>query len=878
MSPSPPRVRPFLRPRVLALSGLVVVLVIALVVGVAAVWAVRRPLPDYDGEITLAGLSAPVTVYRDGYGIPQVYAETAEDLFFAQGFVHAQDRFWEMDFRRHVTAGRTAELFGEGQVETDAFLRTLGWRRVAEAEWEMVPAPTRHYLSAYADGVNAWIAHTGGPAATGRKSLHYRLLGLQRGGYEVEPWHPVDTLAWLKAMAWDLRTNVETETDRALLLAAGLSRQQVEELYPEYPYQRHEPIAPGGRVVDGEFAPDAEPGGPPEPEPPVEALAVATDELAGVRATAARVPPLLGTAGDGLGSNSWVVSGDLTATGAPMLANDPHLGVSMPGIWYQMGLHCDCGYRVSGFTFSGVPGVVIGHNERIAWGFTNLGHDVSDLYLERLDGDRYQVDGQWRELEIREETITVAGGDDVTVRIRHTHHGPLLSDVSEQFGDLAASERVAAQLRPPGGAPAEAAGGELGVSLAWTALRPGRTIEALFTLNQAGNWEQFRAAAAMFEVPAQNLVYADVDGAIGYQAPGLVPARGDGDGRWPTPGWDSGYDWQGFLEFDQLPYARDPEAGMIVTANQAVIGPQYQPWLSRDWSYGYRSDRIGDLLAEAADAAPLEVADLLRIQLDDRNGLAGTLVPALLAAQTPPLSRDEQAALDLLAGWDHRQPAGGAPGSADAASSAAAAYFNAVWRHLLALLFDELPTDVRPNGRDRWFEVVSGLLEQPDSRWWDRVDTATVEARDDLLAQALAEAYQRLAIGHGDDPAGWRWGDLHTLTLRDATFGSSGIGPVEALVNRGPVAVGGGGDLVNATSWDAAQGYEVTASPSMRMVVDLSDLDESRWVQTTGNSGHPYHRHYDDQVELWRTGGTTPWRWDRDTIAQESTATLTLRP
>ncbi|HLV59582.1 MAG TPA: penicillin acylase family protein [Natronosporangium sp.] len=870
MTPSPPRVRRLPRPRYLAISGLVVVLVLALVAGVGAVWAVRRPFPTYDGQLTVPGLTAPVTVHRDRYGVPHVYAETVEDLFFAQGFVHAQDRFWEMDFRRHVTAGRTAELFGEDQVDTDAFLRTLGWRRVAEAEWDMVTPRTRRYLTAYADGVNAWIAHTGGPAATGGKSLHYRLLGLLRSGYEVEPWHPVDTLSWLKAMAWDLRTNVVAETDRALLLAAGLSPSRVEQLYPHYPFDRHAPIVPGGRVVDGEFVPDAGPGEG-APPPPVEALTVATDALSAVAEAAAAVPPLLGTAGDGLGSNSWVVAGDHTATGAPLLANDPHLGVSMPGIWYQMGLHCACGYRVSGFTFSGVPGVVIGHNDRIAWGFTNLGHDVADLYLERLDGDRYQVDGEWRDLQVHEETIRVAGGEDVTVRVRSTHHGPLLSDVSAQFGDLAGSADVAAHAdaRP---------GDTLGVSLAWTALRPGTTIEALFAINQAQGWDDFRAAAQLFEVPAQNLVYADVDGGIGYQAPGRVPVRGAGDGRWPAPGWDSAYDWQGFLDFDDLPWLRDPESGIIVTANQAVIGPQYQPFLARDWSYGYRSDRIADLLAEAVAAGPVDVADMTRLQVDDRNGFAATLVPALLAAPTAPLSRDERAARDLLAAWDFHQPADGEPGTAQARSSAAAAYFNAVWRHLLALLFDELPDDVRPNGGDRWFEVVTGLLGEPHALWWDRLGTRAVETRDDVLAQALAEAYREVAITLGDDPTGWRWGDLHTVTLRDATFGSSGIGFVEALVNRGPVPVGGGGDLVNATAWDAASGYDVTASPSMRMVVDLSDLDESRWIQTTGNSGHPYHPHYADQVELWRTGETIPWRWNRATIEQESVARLVLRP
>jgi penicillin amidase len=496
---------------------------------------------------------------------------------------------------------------------------------------------------------------------------------------------------------------------------------------------------------------------------------------------------------------------------------------------------------------------------------------VADLYLERLDGDRYQVDGAWRDLEVREETIRVAGGEDVTIRVRSTHHGPLLSDVSEQFGDLADNPRVAAAA---GADPGET----LGVSLAWTALRPGTTIEALFAINRARGWEDFRAAARVFEVPAQNIVYADVDGGIGYQAPGLVPVRGAGDGRWPAPGWDSAYDWQGFLDFDELPWVRDPGSGIIVTANQAVIGPSYQPFLTSDWSYGYRSDRIRDLLAEAVAAGPVDVATMVRLQVDDRNGFAPTLVPALLAAPTAPLSRHEQAARDLLAGWDFHQPADGEPGTDQARSSAAAAYFNAVWRHLLELLFDELPDDVRPDGGDRWFEVVRRLLDEPRAHWWDREDTRTVETRDDVLAQALADAYRELAVELGDDPTGWRWGDLHTVTLRDATFGSSGIGVIEALVNRGPVPVGGGADLVNATSWDAAAGYEVTASPSMRMVVDLSDLDASRWIQTTGNSGHPYHPHYADQVELWRTGDTIPWRWNRATVEQESVARLVLRP
>ena len=841
------------------LVAVAVLLVLALAAGLTGVRAVRRPFPTYDGELALAGLSAPVTVYRDEHGIPQIYAETIEDLFRAQGFVHAQDRFWEMDFRRHVTSGRLSEWFGPDQLETDTFLRTLGWRRVAEAEWRLLSPEGQGYLTAYAEGVDAWLEATGGPADTGRKALQYRLLGLQNSGYRVAPWDPVDSLAWLKAMAWDLRGNLESEIERAALLTAGLTRAQVEQLYPSYPYQLHPPIVGAGQVVDGAFDPASTGGAGGGSGPGAGPAGPGADPVGGT----GRAP-----VDAGLGSNSWVLAGEHTDTGLPILANDPHLGVSMPGIWHQLGLHCRCGFRVSGFSFSGVPGVVIGHNDRIAWGFTNLGTDVTDLYLERVDGDRYEVDGQWRELTVREETIRVAGGEDVTIRVRHTHRGPVISDASDDLAELAAG--YPGDLERPDT--------EHAFSLAWTALTPGRTIEAVFTINQASDWDDFRAAAAGFEVPAQNLLYADVDGNIGYQAPGVVPVRGAGDGRWPAPGWDSAYDWAGTVPFEALPSVLNPPEGMIVTANQPVIGPQYQPHLTDDWAYGYRSDRIGDLLAEAVAAGPVSVATSQRIQLDSWNGLAPVLVPALLATPTEPLSRGEAAARDLLRGWDFQQPAGGEPGTPAAASSAATAYFNAVWRQLLALTFDELPSDRQPIGGSRWYVVLAGLLEQPRSFWWDRAGTMPVETRDDLLARALAEGYRELSQAQGEDPREWRWGRMHTLRLRDATFGSSGIGPVEALFNRGPVGTDGGSAIVNANSWDAAAGYEVTAGPSMRMIVDLSDLDASRWVQLTGNSGHPYHPNYADQLEPWRTGELLAMRWDRASIEAEAAGTLTLTP
>jgi penicillin G amidase len=857
-----------------------VVLALSLVATGLVVWSIRRAFPQHGGEIRFAGLTAPVTVYRDAHGIPQIFAQTPADLFTAQGYVHAQDRFWEMDFRRHVTAGRLSELFGADQIGTDAFLRTLGWRRVAEQEWALLTPETRAHLQEYADGVNAWIAGHGGADATGAKSLEYAVLGLSNGGYTVEPWHPVDSLAWLKAMAWDLRGNMESEIARALLLAHGLTRTEVDQLYPAYPFDRNRPIVPGGAVVRGVFDATATGVTPP-------AAAVASGHWASVLSDLSRavdrLPRVLGDGGPGMGSNSWVIAGAHTTTGKPLLANDPHLSPSMPGIWYQMGLRCTCEFNVEGFSFAGTPGIVIGHNARIAWGFTNLGPDVTDLYLERLDGDRVLDGTSWVPLSTRQEVIRVAGGDPVTITVRSTRHGPLLSDRSSELLAMGARPAVDPSGAPlpsvspaptptadpaaPGVAPAPT---PYGVALRWTALDAGRTGDAVTLLNKATNWSEFRAAAAQFEVPAQNMIFADVDGNIGYQSPGRIPLRGRGDGRWPVPGWDRAYDWTGYIPFAALPTVANPAEGLIVTANQAVVGPPYANLLTHDWSYGYRSQRILELLQTRTAAGKVGIEDIRRLQFDNRNGFAPTLVPVLLAASA---DARVSAARELLRNWDFQQPAESPPRVA-----AAAALYNATWSHLLRRTFDELPADRMPDGGDRWWEVVRPLLAEPRSPWWDVAATPSVEDMPATVSLALADAVAELSERQGADPAGWRWGRMHTLELVNATFGTSGIAPVEWLFNRGPAGTSGGDAIVNATGWSADEGYEVDAVPSMRMIVDMSNLDGSRWIQLTGNSGHAFHDNYDDQFELWRTGGNLPMRWDRGTIEAEAAHTLTLSP
>ncbi|MFC4122361.1 penicillin acylase family protein [Nonomuraea zeae] len=817
---------------------LTVLLALALVLAGVLVYTVRKSFPQVDGSLRLPGLTGSVEIYRDKSGIPHIYADTAADLFTAQGFVHAQDRFYEMDFRRHTTAGRLSELFGKTTLGTDKALRTMGWRKVAEQEVPELAQDTQDYLNAYANGVNAWLAAN--PNASDR-SLEYSVLKLQNGDYRPEKWTAVDSVAWLKAMAWDLRSNMEDEIDRALALTK-LPKERVEQLYPGYPYDRHATIVNEGTIDRGRFDQRAEP------------RRRATPALTQGAATLGAVPDMIGTEDrDGIGSNSWVISGEHTASGKPLLANDPHLSAQMPSVWYQAGLHCrkiteECPYDVTGFTFSGMPGVIIGHTDKISWGFTNLGPDVADLFLEKVEGDTYLHKGEQQKLETRQEQIKVAGGSPVTITVKSTLHGPLINEVIED-------------ARPDGEANA--------VALQWTALTPGRTMDAVFALNRAGDWNEFKAAAALFDVPSQNLIYADTSGKIGYQAPGRIPVRLRGDGTWPVPGWTGEYDWKTApIPYDQLPSVEDPAEGFVVTANNAVIDPKrYQPLLTEDWAHGYRSERIRDRVKEAIKSGKVDAATMSAIQQDTYNGFAETLVPALMRVD---LAGPSGAARELLKTWDRTQGLDSAP----------AAYFNAVWRQVLTLTFnDDLPEQARPSGGDRWYEVVRRLLDAPSDPFWDDVTTKNrTETRDDILRQALASAHQELAERLGTDVKSWRWGDLHQLELVNGSLGTSGIGPVEALFNRGPIAAPGSKDAVNATGWNVQRDYAVTAVPSMRMIIDLSDLDKSQWINLTGASGHAFHENYWDQAEAWAKGELLPMRSKPESVKRAAVHTLRLSP
>ncbi len=859
-----------LRRSLVALALLLVVALVATVVTTAVL--VRRPLPTTSGELSVAGLSAPVTVHRDAQGVPDIYASTAADLFMAQGYVQAQDRFFEMDYRRHVTAGRLSELVGENTdaLEADKVIRTFGWREVAEQEWEILDSDTKNYLQAYADGVNAYLAER----STSQIAVEYSVLGLQVSVEDPERWDPVDSLAWLKAMAWDLRGNYDDELARAQSLATVRDVGRVDELFPDYPDTVNAPIL-SAEAAAANSAPAPSGAGAGASSDPLDLTSPAVAGAVDSAAQAVSAVPVLVGRGAGIGSNSWVVSGEHTATGSPMLANDPHLGLAAPSIWAQVGLHCDavgdaCPFDVTGFSFAGFPGVIIGHNPGLAWGITNLGADVTDFFVERTQDDTYQIDGTWNEMTTRTEVIKVAGADDVTLEVRSTGHGPIISDVLD--------------VAPVTGTPTEvvdgvlrAGGGGYEVALGWTALTPGRTADAIFAMNTAADAEDIAAAARLFEVPSQNIVFATTDGHIGYQAPGTIPVRGvvegpmPSDGTWPRPGWDSAYDWQGTVDPATMPSVLDPAEGFIVAANQAVAPAGAGPYLTSDWDYGFRSQRIRTLLEEQiAAGTPFTVDDMERIQGDTDNPFARLLVPVLLEQRLT--TGFERGGQDLLRDWDYSQDA----------DSPAAAYFSAVWAEMLALTFDdELSEEAAADGSDRWLEVVRTRLDDPMSSWWDDRRTANVvETRDSILQQALVNARSELTVRLGSDPSDWRWGSLHTLDLEHPVLGGESVpGIVRGFVNPPTLEMSGGAAIVDATSWDASTGsFEVTAGPSMRAVVDLADLDASTWVVVTGTSGHPASSHYEDQLSTWAAGDSYTWRSSREAVEAESKDELTLTP
>ena len=574
-----------------------------------------RPLPRTRGTIRVPGLQGPVEVIRDRWGVPHIYADSAEDLFFAQGYVHAQDRLWQMELQRRAGSGRLSEVLGEATLEIDRFFRVLGLNRAAEAEVETLDGEVRRVLEAYVAGVNAYIA-----SRPGRLSVEFSLLR-----FSPEPWRPVDSLYWAKVMSWSLSSNWASELIRARL-AAKLGADRAADLEPAYPTD-NPPIVPVADPPEGTDLPEGVESPPNgwRSDALLDALRLAERLFQGDFAAATSAPPPPGLIQAEGNSNQWVVAGSRSANRAPLLANDTHLPLQMPIGWYQVHLVGE-EYNVMGVSFPGLPGVVVGHNEHCAWGLTTAWQDAQDLYVEKLNPEnphQYEYKGDWLEAKVVREEIRVKGRDEPVVQeVVVTQHGPIVSEL---------------------------VGEETPLALRWVALEPSHLLRSALRYNRARNWEEFRAALGDWSTPAHNFVYADVEGNIAFLQAGWMPVRAKGYGLAPAPGWTGEYEWQGYLSLDELPQAYNPEGGWLATANNLVVDAQYPHFLSADLENPVRARRIVDLITSKIN---LTADDFARFQRDTFSRQAERFVRHLLALE--PRGDRERRALTYLSNWDHR--------------------------------------------------------------------------------------------------------------------------------------------------------------------------------------------------------------------------------
>ncbi|MGE5640585.1 MAG: penicillin acylase family protein [Clostridia bacterium] len=780
-----------------------------------AFFYLRQSLPQTTGSVKLAGLAGRIEILRDRYAIPHIYAGSIPDAFYALGFVHAQDRLWQMEMSRRIGAGRLSEALGSAALPQDRFLRTLGVRRAAEANLRGYDAETRRRLAAYAAGVNAFLETK--PVLP----IEFWLTGVQ-----PEPWSEVDSISWLKMMAWNLGGNWRNELLR-LQLSKTLSTARIQELLPPYP------------------------GDPAPPLPDLKAFYAAMEQPT-VRlartANANGVPPDDGGV-EGIGSNSWALAGARTESGKPLLANDPHLGLTAPPVWYFAHLHAP-GLDVIGATLPGVPGVLVGRNQRIAWAVTNTGPDVQDLFLEKLDAaGRYIAPDGPRPFTVFRETIRVKGKAPEALTVRVSRHGPILSDVLPAMLDAL----------PRGHA----------MAMQWTALaEDDRTMQAVVRVGEPTDWPGFLAMGRDFQVPQQNVSYADVDGTIAFMAAGRVPVRkpeNDLKGLAPAPGWDARYDWSGFVPFEELPRVVNPGRGVIVTANQKITPPGYRPHITFEWEPPYRARRIEDLIA----ALPRHsIPSTARLQGDVVSYAVRELLEKL--KRVPAASPAAAAALRQLAGWDGTM----------AADRVEPLIFVAWWRELARGVYaDELGDAFTSNWQHRpQFLAAVFTPGAPQARWCDDVRTARTETCDEVAAQALERALADLRKRYGDDPSRWRWGNAHPALHEHRPFSRvKWLAPFFEIRVPSP----GGAftvDVGRPAIEDTDEPYASRHAPSLRAIYDLSDPERSLFIHSGGQSGNVLSPHYRTFTEAWARVEYVPMRTDRARIEQDGVQRLVLEP
>jgi len=772
------------------------------VVVVGALAAYRfEGMPQTDGELALPGIVAPAKIVRDANGIPHVFAASARDAYFALGLLHAQDRLWQLEMNRRVVGGRLAEILGPAALDTDRFLRTIGVRRNAERVAAGLDDETRGALQAYADGVNAGVRIT--RSQPWKLSPEFLILGVR-----PQEWTIADSIGWSTMMAWDLSGNHATELLRFALSQTLRTEQIAQLLETDPPQPLLEAIPPGGI--------------------------------------------------EGIGSNNWVVDGRHSTSGKPLLANDPHLGLNSPALWYFAHLSAP-GLEVIGATLPGLPAVVLGRNQRIAWGFTNTGPDTQDLFLERVDPSdpsRYQTPEGWAPFAVRTETIRVKGAADLVMQVRETRHGPVISDVHGQLRRALDGHRLS---------------GRHVLAFQWTALSADdRAVAAFMALNRAYDWKGFLAALRGITAPQQNIVYADVDGNVGFIAPGRVPLRKPENelmGLAPAPGWDARYDWTGFIPFEELPQVFRPADGTVVTANQNILPPGYPYFVSAEFTLPYRHDRIRERLA---DRERHDVESFASIQSDVQSKAVAELLPILRKATAT--SETGRIALGRIGAWDGQM-------RADAPEPLiATAWIDRLRRNIFA---DEVGESLFPlveRQRGRTQALVRALADPSRAVWCDDVGTPDKETCAQMVDRALEDAVQALRARYGDDVSAWRWGEAHVAVSEHKPFSRQAL-----LAKLFEIRTPSGGDTYTINvgrnnPWDPVEPFANRWAASLRAIYDLANPDNSRFIHSTGQSGHVLSPHYRDMAQRWARVEYLPMVTERAAIEKSAYGTLSLMP
>ena len=769
-----------------------VLLLLALAAAVFVRYEIRKAFPVTEGTIPVVGLNAPVDIQRDEFGVPTVSAQSERDMAFVQGYVHAQDRLWQMDMQRRAASGRLSELFGPETVPFDRMFRIVGIRRSAERIAEALPSETREYLEAYSNGVNAYI-----DARRGSYPVEFDLLR-----YDPDPWSTLDCILVARMMAWELNLAWWTDlTFGAIQERVGPDR--TAEIMPPYP------------------------GDVPPTVPSMKGFSIAELEQGFLR-TASSYLDFVGTRSFSTGSNAWVVASGKSITGGVLLANDTHLHLSVPSPWYEIQLRCPS-YHVGGMSMPGVPGIVAGRNDSIAWGMTNLMADDADFYIEHLDsatGANYWFDEAWQPLVIHTEEILVRGDSAVPVVIRETHNGPIVTDIRSSLQH---------------GAPPYVA------SMRWTGAEVDDQIGAFHQIDRATDWKTFSEGVKRFAVPGQNFVYGDVRGNIGYRCGARLPIRRRQSSILPLPGWEKSSAWKGFVPSEQLPWLYNPREGFIASANNKVVDDTYPYHISDLWEPPSRFLRLREVLGRAGEVFSVE--DFERLQNDTFSSSAREIVPYIFAAfvDTTLVTAMDSRMLEYLHNWNFFFTR----------DDIATAIFQEFLVHLLQETYkDEMGEELYHD----WvllvnvpLRVTTSLLQKGTSSWFDDVRTAdTVETRDDIVRRSFREAGEDLRRRFGGDTKLWRWGELHTVTLSHP-FGLRK--PLDRIFNIGPYPIGGGSTSLISCEYSFNAPFSVTVGPSFRQVFDLANSQEVRAVLPSGESGQVFHPHYDDQTRLWLNGG-----------------------